>query len=63
MSNFLKEIFGEEGNAAIERTVETAPIFKSIIIPRAIIAWISTVNRMGFEGELPRFAKYLYFFG
>ena len=53
MSDFLKEIFGEEGHAAMERTVERAPIFKSIIIPRAIIAWISTVNRLGYEGELP----------
>ncbi len=52
-NTFLKEILGDEGNAALKRVVDRAPIFKSIVVPRAIISWLSVMSKLGYEGELP----------
>ncbi len=46
--SFLEEILGKEGTAAMKKVVDRAPMFKSVIVPRAVIAWISTMGKLGF---------------
>ncbi len=51
--SFLKEILGNAGAAALEKAVDRAPILKAVIVPRAVLAWLSTMGKLGYDGELP----------
>jgi hypothetical protein len=52
-NSFLLEIIGESGCKALNGAAERFPLLKSILLPRAIVAWISTVGKLGFEGPIP----------
>jgi hypothetical protein len=53
MSLFLDEILGAEGSKTLDKVIEHAPMLKSVIVPRAVFAWLSTMGNLGYEGELP----------
>lgn len=50
---FLTDILGMDGSRALEKAVERAPMLKAVIVPRAVVAWLSTMGKLGFDGELP----------
>ena len=52
-SKFLKVVLGEEGSKALEKAAERAPVLDSVLVPRTVIAWLSSSIRLGYEGEIP----------
>jgi hypothetical protein len=50
---FLSEIIGEDGSRALDGAIRRFPLLKDVILPRAIISWVSTVGKLGYEGEVP----------
>jgi hypothetical protein len=52
-NEFLKHILGEDGLIALNRVANKVPLLKPVIVPRAVMAWLSTVGKLGYEGELP----------
>lgn len=53
MDTFLTEILGEDGANALEKAINKMPMLNSVITPRAVVSWVSTIGKLGFEGELP----------
>lgn len=51
--DFLKSVLGNEGFKAVDRTILRIPILSSVVIPRTILAWVSTISKYGYVGELP----------
>ncbi len=52
-ADFLRYIVGNEGSDALNKAIESIPVIGSVVIPRAIVAWLSVVSKVGFEGEIP----------
>jgi hypothetical protein len=53
MDNFLIEILGEDGSAALKKATTRMPILDSVVVPRAIVSWVSVVGGLGYDGNLP----------
>lgn len=53
MSKFLNNILGEAGFKSTSNAIEKYPLLKSVILPRAILSWVSVMGDIGFEGEVP----------
>lgn len=51
--SFLNEILGDDGAEALEKATKRAPMLRAVIVPRTVLSWISTVGKLGYEGELP----------
>lgn len=47
---FFTEILGELGSKALDNTNE---VLKPVIVPRAILSWVTVVGNLGYDGELP----------
>lgn len=52
-NSFLNEILGKDGASTLNKAVDRIPSLKSVVTPRAVVAWVSTVGNLGFDGELP----------
>lgn len=50
---FLKAALGEEGAAALMKAVGREPKLASVLIPRAIVGWLSFVTHNEYEGSIP----------
>ena len=50
---FLRYIVGNEGAAALDKACISIPPISSIVIPRAIVSWLSVVSKFGYEGTIP----------
>ncbi|SRR6266851_1535178 len=57
--DFLTEILGPHGVEALNKAAEKMPALRSVIVPRAIIAWLSTMSNHGFQGSLPGTESYI----
>jgi GNAT superfamily N-acetyltransferase len=49
--NFLQEILGADGTAALRQAAEREPALEPLLVPRAALAWIA--SHRGYEGLLP----------
>jgi hypothetical protein len=47
---FFELILGEVGAKALNNTAE---ILKPVVVPRAIVSWVSMMGDVGFDGEVP----------
>ena len=54
---FLTEVLGSDGAMALKKAVELAAArgldLESALVPRAILAWLSTCSASEYEGEIP----------
>lgn len=50
---FLNAALGEEGAAALLKAVGREPKLASVLIPRAIVGWLSFVTQHEYEGPIP----------
>lgn len=50
---FLSGIVGKDGAQALKKAVKHDSRLESLILPRAIIGWLSFISRYEYEGELP----------
>lgn len=50
---FLKASLGDEGAAALLKAVGREPKLASVLIPRAIVGWLSFVTQNEYEGAIP----------
>ena len=48
---FLVSIVGSEGASALKKACDRSPAIESILVPRAVVAWLGLVSE--FEGDLP----------
>jgi hypothetical protein len=51
--SFLTAVLGDEGARALNKAAERYGPLESILVPRAIMAWLSITARTGYEGEIP----------
>lgn len=56
---FLQEILGKDGAGALNRAVERIPELKSVLLPRVIVSWLSTMGKVGYDGEIPGSNSYV----
>ncbi len=50
---FLRFIVGNEGTDALNKAINSIPPIGSVVVPRAIVAWLSIISKVGFEGSIP----------
>lgn len=50
---FLREVLGTDGAAALKKASERSPALGGVLIPRAIMAWLGIAARDDFEGSIP----------
>ncbi len=50
---FLRAIIGNEGTDALNKAIDTIPVIGSVVVPRAIVSWLSILSKVGFEGSIP----------
>lgn len=50
---FLQEILGVDGARALKKACDDSEDLSSVLIPRTILSWVSTIIDMGYEGEVP----------
>ncbi len=50
---FLREIIGNEGTDALNKAIDTIPVIGTVVVPRAIVSWLSILSKMGYEGAIP----------
>lgn len=50
---FMSACLGEEGSAALRKAAEREPQLDQILVPRAILGWLSFVAEHEYEGEIP----------
>lgn len=50
---FLRQVLGAEGANALKKAAERAPVLDSVLIPRTIVAWLTTAIRLNYEGNVP----------
>ncbi len=50
---FLRQIIGNEGTDALNKAIDTVPAIGSVVLPRAIVSWLSILSKVGFEGSIP----------
>jgi hypothetical protein len=53
MQEFLDRIVGVVGRNALNKAIAAIPPIGSVVIPRAIVSWLSVISKVGFEGEIP----------
>jgi hypothetical protein len=51
--SFLKAVLGDEGAQALDKAVRRYEPLESVLVPRAILSWLSVAARTGYEGEIP----------
>lgn len=50
---FLSEALGRDGAEALCKAVERESSLGDVIVPRAIIGWLSTITKFDYEGQIP----------
>jgi hypothetical protein len=50
---FLSAVLGDDGASALQKAAERSSELSSVLVPRAILAWLNTAGRYDFEGEVP----------
>ena len=50
---FLAGVLGKDGASALRKAVQRDSRLDSIVLPRAVIGWLSFVSRYEFEGDIP----------
>lgn len=50
---FLKSVLGDDGATALAKASKRVPSLGSVLVPRAIMSWLSTAIRISYEGEIP----------
>lgn len=53
IKDFLIAVAGPSGAQALLKATERIPGLESVIVPRALVAWLNLVARTGFEGPIP----------
>jgi hypothetical protein len=54
IKDFLIGIIGPEGQRVVERLCKNSPELESVLIPRALMSWISVLSNLEkFEGSIP----------
>jgi hypothetical protein len=51
--DFLKAVLGQDGAAALKKAADRLGGLENVILPRAIMAWLSVAARNDYEGEVP----------
>lgn len=52
-TEFLKQVLGEDGQKALEKAERRVPTIGAVLVPRAIISWLTTAVRVNYEGGVP----------
>ncbi len=52
-NKFLSGILGKDGAQALKKAVQSDARLQPVILPRAIIGWLSFISQYEYEGELP----------
>lgn len=52
-SQFLTEVLGPAGSAALEKAISREPRLSSALTPRAVLSWLSVVAQGRYTGTLP----------
>lgn len=52
-SKFLHSVLGEDGAGALIKAAKRAPILETVLVPRTVVAWLTTSIRLGYEGQIP----------
>lgn len=50
---FLEETLGTEGTKALMRAADRSKQLENALLPRAVLAWLGVVGRVGYEGAVP----------
>jgi ribosomal protein S27AE len=50
---FLSSVLGDPGAQALTKAGERWPVLQNVLVPRAILAWLSIEARHDYEGQLP----------
>jgi hypothetical protein len=58
-ANFLAAILGQQGADVLQKAADCLPDLEAIIVPRTVIAYLETAQRVSYEGEIPGTDAYM----
>lgn len=50
---FLRAVLGPDGAQALCKAIDQHASLEAVLLPRAVLAWVGTAGRLGFDGMVP----------